>query len=63
MQTKVQAKPVSDWQLYLRLLGYIVPYWYIFVLSIMGYVIYALGNVLLADMMQFLLDALNDSKT
>lgn len=62
IQTKVEAKPVSDWQLYLRLLGYIVPYWYIFVLSIMGYVLYALGNVLLADMMQFLLDALNDSE-
>lgn len=51
----------SDWRLYGRLLGYTVPYWYIFVLSLLGYVVYSLGNVLLADLMRFLLDALNDS--
>ena len=28
----------------------------------MGYIVYSLGNVLLADMMQFLLDALNQSE-
>jgi subfamily B ATP-binding cassette protein MsbA len=54
---------VSDWRLYGRLLSYIVPYWYIFGLSMIGYIVYALGNVLLADMMQFLLDSLNDSDT
>jgi subfamily B ATP-binding cassette protein MsbA len=58
--TKRSGK-VSDWQLYRRLLGYVVPYWYIFLFSMAGYVVYSLGNVLLADMMQFLLDALNDS--
>lgn len=52
---------VSDWQLYGRLLRYIVPYWYIFLFSILGYVVYSLGNVLLADLMQFLLDSLNES--
>jgi len=52
---------VSDWRLYGRLLGYIVPYWYIFLFSLLGYVVYSLGNVLLADLMQFLLDSLNDS--
>jgi len=57
---KDTQKP-SDWQLYVRLLGYIAPYWYIFLFSILGYVVYSLGNVLLADMMQFLLDALNNS--
>ncbi len=58
---KVRRKRVNDLQLYGRLLGYIVPYWYIFVFSLLGYVIYSLGNVLLADMMQFLLDAINGS--
>ena len=57
----VQHGHGSDWQLYGRLLGYTVPYWYIFVLSLLGYVVYSLGNVLLADLMRFLLDALNDS--
>ncbi|PLW82537.1 lipid A export permease/ATP-binding protein MsbA [Kineobactrum sediminis] len=51
----------TDWQLYRRLLGYVVPYWYLFALSICGYVVYSLGNVLLADLMQFLLDSLNGS--
>ncbi len=52
---------VSDWRLYGRLLSYIVPYWYIFAFSMLGYIVYSLGNVLLADMMQFLLDSLNES--
>ncbi|HEY7776414.1 MAG TPA: ABC transporter transmembrane domain-containing protein, partial [Kineobactrum sp.] len=51
----------TDWQLYRRLLRYVVPYWYLFALSICGYVVYSLGNVLLADLMQFLLDSLNGS--
>ena len=51
----------SDWLLYRRLLRYVVPYWYLFALSIGGYVLYSLGNVLLADLMQFLLDSLNGS--
>ncbi|MFU8763256.1 MAG: lipid A export permease/ATP-binding protein MsbA [Haliea sp.] len=51
----------SDWHLYRRLLRYVIPYWYLFALSIGGYVLYSLGNVLLADLMQFLLDSLNGS--
>lgn len=51
----------SDWHLYLRLLRYVVPYWYIFAFSILGYVVYSLGSVLFADLMQFLIDALNGS--
>jgi subfamily B ATP-binding cassette protein MsbA len=61
MSDRQKPSITSDWKLYQRLLGYVVPYWYIFVFSILGYVVYSLGNVLLADMMQFLLDALNDS--
>jgi subfamily B ATP-binding cassette protein MsbA len=51
----------SDWQLYKRLLGYVVPYWYIFAFSVLGYVVYSAGNVLFADLMRFLLDSLNDT--
>ncbi len=53
---------LTDWQLYRRLLGYVVPYWYIFFFSLAGYIVYSLGNVLLADLMQFLLDSLNESE-
>jgi ATP-binding cassette, subfamily B, bacterial MsbA len=59
--TPARVGAMSDWQLYRRLLGYVLPYWWVFVLSLMGYIVYSLGNVLLADMMQFLLDALNQS--
>ena len=52
---------LSDWQIYRRLLGYVRPYWYYFLLSIVGYLVYSFGNVLLADLMQFLLDSLNES--
>ena len=58
-----RAGKVSDWRLYGRLLGYIVPYWYIFLFSLLGYIVYSLGNVLLADLMQFLLDSLNESES
>ena len=51
----------NDWQIYRRLLGYVLPQWGMFSLSLLGYVIYSLGNVLLADLMQFLLDSLDDS--
>lgn len=53
---------LSDWQIYRRLLAYVLPYWYLFVLSLLGYGVYSVGNVLLADLMQFLLDALNETK-
>ena len=39
-----------------------LPYWWVFGLSLLGYIVYSAGNVLLADMMQFLLDALNQSE-
>jgi subfamily B ATP-binding cassette protein MsbA len=55
------AGNTSDWRLYRRLLHYVLPHWLLFVLSLLGYVVYALGNVLLADIMQFLLDSLNNS--
>ena len=52
---------MNDWQIYRRLLGYVVPQWLMFSLSLLGYVVYSMGNVLLADLMQFLLDSLDDS--
>jgi subfamily B ATP-binding cassette protein MsbA len=60
--TSAATNKASDWQLYGRLLRYVLPYWWVFALSLVGYMVYSLGNVLLADMMQFLLDALNKSE-
>lgn len=53
---------MTDWQIYRRLLSYVIPQWFMFVLSLVGYIIYSAGTVLLADLLQFLLDSLNDSE-
>ena len=52
---------MSDWRLYRRLLGYVAPQWPMFFLSLAGYLVYSTGNVLLADLLQFLLDSLDES--
>ena len=61
MQIKQRSGP-GDWHLYGRLLSYVYPYWYFFLFSFLGYAIYSLGNVLLADLMQYLLDALGEAQ-
>ncbi len=48
----------NDAQLYGRLLSYAFKYKWSLILSFLGFVIYSLGNVLLADLTQFLLDSL-----
>lgn len=52
------VKTVSDTKLYGRLLTYAFAYKWSLFLSFLGYVVYSLGNVLLADLTQFLLDSL-----
>ena len=47
----------GDWALYRRLLAYVVPYSWAFLLSVLGFLVYSLGSVLLADLTQFLLDS------
>lgn len=49
---------VSDAKLYGRLLVYVLAYKGSLFLSLLGYIVYSLGNVLLADLTQFLLDSL-----
>ncbi len=53
-------KPVSDRATYRRLLAYVLPYTGAFILSILGFMVYSAGNVLLADLTQFLLDSLGE---
>ncbi len=48
----------NDAQLYARLLSYAFKYKWSLAFSFSGFVIYSLGNVLLADLTQFLLDSL-----
>ena len=54
-----QTKPqTSDWRVYKRLLGYLVPLWKPFLISIIGYVLFTVAQVLAADWMQFVIDTL-----
>lgn len=52
----------GDWALYRRLLAYVVPYGWAFMLSVLGFLVYSLGSVLLADLTQFLLDSLGQAQ-
>ena len=51
----------SDWVLYRRLLAQVLPYTLAFLLSVIGFLVYSLGSVLLADLTQFLLDSLGEA--
>ena len=58
---KEETGKSSDWVLYRRLLGYVARHGAAFSLSILGFLIYSLANVLLADLTQFLLDSLGEA--
>ena len=51
-------------KIYLRLLGYVKPYWLLFLISILGFVVFALTQPLLTHMFGVLIDAVEaaDSK-
>ena len=57
------TQQVTDTQLYGRLLRYAFAYKGSLILSVFGYLVYSLGNVLLADLTQFLLDSLSEEST
>ena len=54
---------VNSWQTYRRLLGYVKPHFAVFVVSILGYIIFASTNVLAARWLGWTVDAIenNDS--
>jgi subfamily B ATP-binding cassette protein MsbA len=52
----------SDGRLYGRLLRYAFAYKLSLLLSFLGYLVYSIGNVLLADLTQFLLDSLGQQR-
>jgi len=51
-------QPVSDGTTYKRLLGYALPAWRLFLLSFLGFFMFAGADVLLADLLQFIIDSL-----
>ena len=58
------SQPQTSLKIYLRLLGYVKPYWLLFLISILGFVVFALTQPLLTHMFGVLIDAVEaaDSK-
>ncbi len=54
------SRTSTDWQLYTRLMSYMWPYLGAFLLSVVGFMLYAAMQVLLADILQFIVDAFGD---
>jgi len=48
----------SGFKIYLRLLGYLRPYWLMFSLSIVGYIIFASSQTMLAALLKYFVDGL-----
>src|SRR5690606_41418595 len=55
-----RAAGASSLRIYLRLLGYVKPYIGYFALSILGFVIFASGQPLLAGILKYFVDGLAD---
>lgn len=53
------ADQINDWEIYSRLLSYVKPWWVAFVVSVLGYLIYSGSNVALADLMKYIVDAID----
>jgi ATP-binding cassette, subfamily B, bacterial MsbA len=64
MQPPIGAQPGQSDQtslrVYLRLLGYLKPYWLLFALSICGFILYSASQPAMAQFMEYLLDFIND---
>ena len=50
----------STWIHYRRLLGYVRPYWKMFLAAVLGYVIYGASSTALAEMMKRLIDGIQN---
>ncbi len=53
-----QTSPKNVKQIYVRLLSYIRPFWFSFVISILGYLIYAAASTGFAELMRYLVDSI-----
>ena len=49
---------LPGWAAYRRLLRYVAPFWPIFLLSVLGFALFSLAEILLVDMVQLVLDAI-----
>lgn len=57
-QGRRAARNYSSAAVYLRLLGYVKPYWHWFLLSFLGFAVYSSSQPMLAKLMEFFVDGL-----
>ncbi|MFT4518514.1 MAG: subfamily B ATP-binding cassette protein MsbA [Halioglobus sp.] len=57
-----RSNGLEDTKLYWRLLSFVHHCWFFVLCSMLGFVVYSMATVLLADLLQFLLDSLNASE-
>ena len=60
--SKSNTEEASSLTIYLRLLEYVKPYWKIFTLSIIGFLIFASTQPMFAALMKYMVDSLNDNQ-
>lgn len=59
MNKAEQDQQQSGWEIYKRLFHYVVPYWYAFVVSFIGFSFYALSQTAFAKWMEYIVDTLD----
>ena len=59
--TPLQATPPSSLRIYFRLLSYVRPYVGTFAVSILGFMIFASSQPMLAGVMKYFVDGLGDA--
>ena len=59
---KSSAEKAATLTIYLRLLQYVKPYWKLFALSIIGFLIFASTQPMFAALMKYMVDSLNDNQ-
>lgn len=59
-ETSPGSREDSNWQTYLRLLGYAKPYWLAFALAVIGNVIYASASTGMAAAMEYVIKAIEN---
>ncbi len=54
--------PISSWRVYLRLLNYVKPYWFAFVVSVVGFSLYAATQAGFAKWLEYVVDSVSDGR-
>ncbi|GLR64683.1 lipid A export permease/ATP-binding protein MsbA [Marinospirillum insulare] len=62
-QTQTSKQAPTGLNAYLRLLSYVRPYWPAFILSVLGYALYAASSTAFAQVMKLLVDSIQDGMT